>query len=56
MNMKTCQEIEIETERLDDMLVIRKKEQKLERAKKGSWRENWYVMSDFVLRSVRLIR
>ena len=57
MNLKTCQEIEIETERLDDMLVIRKKkEQKLERAKKGSWSENWYVMSDFVPRSVRLIQ
>ena len=25
VNLKTCREIEIETERLDDMLVIRKK-------------------------------
>ena len=28
VNLKTCREIEIETERLDDMLVIRKKEPK----------------------------
>ena len=28
MNLKTCREIEIETERLDDMLVIRKKDPK----------------------------
>ena len=27
-----------------------------ERAKKCSWRENWYVISDFVPRSVRLIQ
>ena len=75
VNLKTCREIEIETERLetcdswlllcsrhfhpferlDDMLVIRKKRTK-ERAKKCSWRENWYVISDFVPRSVRLIQ
>ena len=55
MNLKTCREIEIETERLDDMLVIGKKRTK-ERAKKCSWRENWYVISDFVPRSVCLIR
>ena len=56
MNLKMCREIEIETERLDDMLVIRKKKRTKERAKKCSWRENWYVISDFVPRSVRLIR
>ena len=28
MNLKTCEEIEIETERLDEMLVIRKKNQR----------------------------
>ena len=55
VNLKTCREIEIETERLDDMLVIRKKRTK-ERAKKCCSRENWYVISDFVPRSVRLIR
>ena len=55
VNLKTCREIEIETEKLDDMLVIRKKRTK-ERAKKCSWRENWYVISNFVPRSVRLIR
>ena len=55
VNLKTCREIEIETERLDDMLVIRKKRTK-ERAKKCSSWENWYVISDFVPRSVRLIR
>ena len=32
-----------------------KKETK-ERARKCSWKENWYVISDFVSRSVRLIR
>ena len=47
MNLKTCREIEIETERLDDMLMIRKKGTK-ERAKKCPWRENWYIISDFV--------
>ena len=56
VNLKTCREIESETERLDDMLVIRKKKRTKERAKKCSWRENWYVISDFVSRSVRLIR
>ena len=55
VNLKTCREIEIKTERLDDMLVIRKKRIK-ERAKLCSWRENWYVISDFVPRSVHLIR
>ena len=40
---------------VEDMLVIRKKRAK-ERAKKCSWRKNWYVISDFVPRSVRLIR
>ena len=30
VNLKTCREIEIETEKLDDMLVIRKKEPKKE--------------------------
>ena len=39
VNLKMCREIEIETERLDDMC---------------SWRENWYVISDFVPRPVRL--
>ena len=28
VNLKTCREIELETERLDDMLVIRKEEPK----------------------------
>ena len=56
VNLKTCREIEIETERLDDMLGIRKKKNQRLRAKKCSWRENWYVISDFVPRSVRLIR
>ena len=55
MNLKTCRKIEIETERLDDMLVIRKKEPK-KGQKKCSWMENWNVISDFVPRSVRLIR
>ena len=55
VNLKTCREIEIETERLDDMLVIRKKRTK-ERGKKCFRKENWYVVSDFVPRSVRLIR
>ena len=41
--------------RLDDMLVIRRKRTK-ESSKKCSWRENWYVLSDFVPRSVCLIR
>ena len=45
VNLKTCREIEIETERLDDMLLIRKKRTK-ERAKKCSWRENWYVLGN----------
>ena len=57
VNLKTCREIEIETERLDVMLVIRKKRTK-ERAKSalgGKGRENWYIISDFVPRSVRLI-
>ena len=40
---------------VDDMLVIKVKRTK-ERAKKCSWRENWYVISDFVPRSVRLIQ
>ena len=45
VNLKTCRKIEIETERLDDMLVIRKKRTK-ERAKECCSRENWYVISD----------
>ena len=55
VNLKTCRKVETETERLDDMLVIIKKRNK-ESAKKCSWRENWYVISDFLPRSVRLIR
>ena len=55
VTLNTCREIEIETERLDDILVIRKKRTK-ERAKKCSWRENWYAISDFAPRPVRLIR
>ena len=54
VNLKTCREIEIETERLDDMLVIRKKEAK--KGQKVLLEGNWYVISDFVPRSVRLIR
>ena len=38
VKLKTGREIEIETERFDDMLVVRKKRTK-ERAKKCSWRE-----------------
>ena len=40
---------------VDVMVVIRKKWTK-GRAKKCSWSENWYVISDFVPRSVRLIQ
>ena len=39
---------------VEDMLLITKRAK--ERAKKCSWRENWYVISNFVPRSVRLIR
>ena len=46
VNLKMCREIEIETEKLDDMLVIRKKKNQ-RKSKKYSWRENWYVISDF---------
>ena len=55
VNLKTCREIEIDTERLDDMLVIRKKKNQ-RKGKTCSWRENWRVISDFVPRPVRLIR
>ena len=34
MNLKTCEEIEIETERLDEMLVIRERNQR--KAKKSA--------------------
>ena len=55
MNLKTCREIEIETERLGNMLVIRKTENQRKR-KKVILEGNWYVIFDFVPHSVRLIR
>ena len=55
VSLKTCWEIEIETERQWVTCSWSEKRAK-ERAKKCSWMENWYVISDFVRRSVRLIR
>ena len=43
VNLKTCRETEIETERLDDARDQEKRTE--ERAKKFSSRENWYVIS-----------
>ena len=55
VNLKTCREVEIETERRwKKCSWSEKKSQR--KAKKCSWREKWYVISDFMPRSVRLIR
>ena len=54
--LEMCWKIEIETERQWMTCLWLEKKRTKERAKECSWRENWYVISDFVPHSVRLIR